>query len=99
VNKRKWATSAPPSPERPARKAQCSNRSSRIIHDSEDEVEEPDSEPGDYEKKEVNDGQCTEEDVSRAYAQIQADRLAEGCNKKVSRYLLLFVVGTHFRWH
>jgi hypothetical protein len=49
--------------------------------------------------EEIDDGQCTEEDDSRAYARIQADRLAEGCNKKVSRCLLLFVVGTHFRWH
>jgi hypothetical protein len=81
AKKRKRATSAPPSPERPARKAQRPNRSSWIIHDSEDEVEESDDERGDVDMEEVDDGQCTEEDVSRAYARIHADRLAEGCNK------------------
>ena len=45
--------------------------------------------------EEVDDGECTEEDVSRTYARIEADRLAEGCNKKVSS-VFLFVVHTHF---
>ena len=92
ANKRKRATSAPPSPERPAHKAQ---RLSRIVQDSEDEVKEPDGELGDVDMEEVDDEECTEEDVSRAYARIQADRLAEGCNKKVSG-VFLFVVHTHF---
>ena len=68
--KRKRPNSAPPSPERPAQKTRKSNTSRRhVIQDSEDEMESTEEEE--------------EEDVGKSYARLQADRLAEGCNKKV----------------
>jgi hypothetical protein len=92
--KRKRANSAPPSPERPACKAQQSNHLARIIKDSEDKDKE--SEGEDVDKDEVEDkDEGDKEEVSNTYARIQADRLAESCNKKVRSHIVLFSVRTH----
>ena len=74
---------------------QRSNRSARIVKNSDTEVEE--SEREDVGSEVGEDEQSTEEDVGKAYARIQADRVAEGCNKKVcGHYAPLFSASTHF---
>ena len=78
--KRKRPNPAPPSPERPAQKARKSNTSRRhVIQDSDDEMEST-------EEEEEEEGEGEEEDVGKSYARLQADRLAEGCNKKVRAF-------------
>ena len=96
--KRKCANLAPPSPESPACKAQWSNHLARIIKDSEDEDEESKGEDVDEDEVEDED-EGDEEEVRNAYARIQADRLAEGCNKKVQSHIVLFSVRTHCWYH
>ena len=38
------------------------------------------------EEEEEEEGEGEEEDVGKSYARLQADRLAEGCNKKVRAF-------------
>ena len=37
-------------------------------------------------EEEEEEGEGEEEDVGKSYARLQADRLAEGCNKKVRAF-------------
>ena len=53
------------------------NAARHVIQDSEDEAESN--------GEDDNDNDDNEEDASESYARLKADRLAEGCNRKVRK--------------
>ena len=66
----------PPS-EHHARKVRKMNVARHVIQDSEDEAESN--------GEDDNDNDDNKEDASESYAHLKADRLAEGCNRKVRK--------------